>query len=240
MQVITLIFHPMSIKKIVSVVFLTAALLTARGQATEFRAEAGIGTYSMSDLKTLLAQSVKYSSLGIKTTEDFPSYVFYGVDIIQYVSPKVGVGIASGFYSTGGRNHLADYSGSFREDIKVNSVNLGLLTCYKEPLGNHFFGQLEVSSGIKFSNILIEDELRLYETTQDTSYDCRSEGWWIKPQIRIGRTFKSISIAAFAGYEYNLKSKIKLRQNPDYTLNPKIDWSGLRAGISISYIKKDD
>lgn len=239
MQVITLIFHPMSIKIILSAIFLSAALLTAKGQETEFRAETGIGTYSMSALKSLLDQSIKYSPLPIKTTDDFPAYVFYGLDVIRYVTPKVGVGISSGFYSTGGRNHLADYSGSFREDIKVNSINLGLLTCYKEPLGNQFFAQMEVSSGIKFSNILIEDELRLYETVQDTSLDCRSEGWWIKPQISIGRTFKCFTIAAFTGYEYNLKSKIKLRENPNINMNPKIDWSGIRAGISISFIKKD-
>lgn len=218
---------------------LSAGLLTARGQGLEFRAESGIGTYSMSALKTLLDQSIKYSPLKLKTTEDFPAYVFYGLDVIQYVSPEVGVGISSGFYSTGARNHLADYSGSFRKDILVNSVNLGLLTSYKKPLGNQLFAQMEISSGIKFSNILIEDELRLYETIQDTSLDCRSEGWWIKPQIRVGRTFQNFTIAAFGGYEYNLKSKIKLRDNPDFTLNPKIDWSGLRAGISISFIKKD-
>lgn len=226
----------MSIKKILFTPLFLFCLLLANGQQIEIRPAIAIGTYSMSDLKGLLKQSVSRSVVALKTTENFPKYVFYGLDVIQSVTSKFGLGISTGFYSTGGRNHYADYSGSYREEIQVNSVNMGLLASYRDSLVNNFFYNMEVASGIKLSNISIEDELKLSDFEEGSTHDFRSTGWWIEPQIRVGRHFfGNFSCAAFVRYEFNLKSKIISKENNEIYLTGKIDWSGIRTGISASY-----
>ena len=171
------------------------------GQQTEFRPRIGVGNYSMSGLKGMLQESVKSLPFDLKTTENFPTYVFYGMDMIHCVTPNFGMGITSGFYSTGGRNHYADYSGSYREDFLVNSINIGLLATNKDTLGAGFFYTIEFASGIKFSSISIEQDLKLSDYQEDTKTDLSSKGLWIEPQIRFGRNlFPDFSCSLFVGY----------------------------------------
>ena len=225
----------MSIKRLFFIALFFAGL-TVFGQQIEFRPQIGIGTYAMSDLKGLLKESVTSSQIGLKTTENFPAYVFYSLDVIHSISPKFGLGVTSGFYSTGGRNHVADYSGSYREDIKVNAANVGLRASFKDTLTSHFFYGIELGSGIKFSNISVESDLNISDYNEQNSYDFRSRGWWIEPQLRFGRTFFSkITCSLFGGYEFNLKSPLKLKENSQNSSTAKIDWSGMRAGLSLSY-----
>jgi hypothetical protein len=226
----------MSTKKLIFVLLLLSGLQTVFGQKIEFRPQMGIGTYSMSDLKGILKQSVSSSPLGLKTTENFPAYAFYSLDIINFLSPKFGLGVTSGFYSTGGRNHISDFSGSYREDILVNSVNVGLLASLKGTLASSFFYGVELSSGIKFSNMTLESELNITAHNEKSFYAFRSTGWWIEPNGRFGRTFfNHFTCSLFGGYEFNLKSTLKLRDNSQNSSTAKIDWSGIRTGISFSY-----
>lgn len=226
----------MLIKRIFLIVLFFAGLQPVFGQQIEFRPQVGIGTYAMSDLKGLLKESVAQSQLGLKTTENFPAYVFYGLDVVYAISPKFGFGITSGFYSTGGRNHIADYSGSYREDIKVNAINAGLLASFKDTLASHFFYGIELGSGIKFSNISVESVLNISDYNEQSKYDLKSQGWWIEPQLRFGRTFwRRFSCSVFGGYEFNLKSALKLKEGSSNQSKVKIDWSGLRTGVSLSY-----
>lgn len=226
----------MPIKRLFFIVLFFAGLQTVFSQQIEFRPQIGIGTYAMSDLKGLLKESVTTSQIGLKTTENFPAYAFYSLDVIYSISPKFGLGVTSGFYSTGGRNHIADYSGSYREDIKVNAINVGLLASFKDTLTSCFFYGIELGSGIKFSNMSVESDLNVNDYNEQTSYDLRSRGWWIEPQLRFGRTFFSkITSSLFGGYEFNLKSSLKLKENSQNSSTAKIDWSGIRLGISLSY-----
>ena len=231
----------MFINKLFLAIVFSASLLTVKGQHTEFRPHAGVGTYSMSDLKGMMNESVSNSAFGLKTTENFPAYAFYGLDIIQPIIPGFGLGFITDFYSTGARNHYADYSGSYREDILVKSLNIGLLASSIDSLGWGFFFNIEVASGIKLSYISMEDELKLSNYQNANSYDFRSKGFWIEPTVRIGRKFfYNFSYAAFVGYELNLKSKMVLKENHDASSTAKIDWSGMRTGISISYTLKNE
>lgn len=237
MQAITLIFHPMLIKKTVLSMLFCMALLHLKGQQFEFRPSLGVGNYSMSDFKDLLRQSVTNSPFNLKTTEDFPPYYFYELDFIYYPKHHFGIGLSTGLFSTAGRNHYADYSGSFREDINVLAANAGLLASYKSSIGKNYFCQLEVASGIKYSDLSTEDEFILGEFKQENLHNYWSWGWWIEPQFRIGRTFlNKYTCSFFAGYEYNLESKLKEDAIIDTDYWTNIDWSGIRAGISLSFI----
>ncbi len=191
----------------------------------------------MSDLKGTLKTAASLSEIDVKTTDKFPAYIFYGLDAIQPLNSKINFGISSGFYSTGGRNHYADYSGFYRDDILVNSLNLGVLFSYKGALNQEMFCNFQLASGIKFSNIKFQNELKVFDYQNSSSDDFRSEGWWIEPQFRIEKEIsKNFAISAFVAYEYNLKSKITSKENGLYQLSPKIDWSGFRSGLSFSYI----
>src|ERR1035437_4041929 len=179
----------MSIKKVFFTILFSISLLIVNGQQIEIRPGFGYGTYSMSELKELLQQSVSQSLIGIKTTDNFPAFVFYALDVIQPVSSKFGMGITTGFYSTGGRNNITDYSGSYSEEIRVRSLNLGLLASYRDSIDKNFFFNIEIASGIKLSNVSIKNVLKLTDYQDGTSYDFQSKGIWIEPQIRVGRNF---------------------------------------------------
>lgn len=212
------------------------SLFPVEGQQVEIRSEIGIGTYSMSDFKGLLEQSVLNSPIGLKTTQKFPAYAFYGVDAICSVSSKLGLGISTGFYSTGGRNDYSDYSGSYREDILVQSINLGLLASYKSSFGSNFFYNVELTSGIKFSDISNVNDFKISDYHESSSYDFKSKGWWLEPKLSIGRKiFRDLSCSAFVGYEYNLKSKLESDDINTSESSTKIDWSGIRGCLGIAY-----
>jgi hypothetical protein len=202
----------------------------------EIRPSVGVGTYSMTNLKEVLNQAALESGLGLKTTESFPAYTYFGFDVIQTMNKRFGLGISSGFYSTGGRNHYADYSGSYREDIMVNSWNVGLLGSFKDTLNGNLIYGLELASGIKFSNIKFESELNVFDHMEKSSNDFQNKGWWMEPQIRIGQKFyKGLTCSAFIGYEFKLKSKLIFKEINQNSSLEKINWSGIRAGLSAAY-----
>lgn len=233
-------------KKIFISFFACLCLATVSGQEIIIRPGIGMGTYAMSDLKDLMEQSANEFVVGLKSMDKFPPYAFYQLDVLCQLVPNFAAGVSSAFYSTGARNHYADYSGSYREDLLVNAINLGGIFSWQHDLGNQFSLSLELASGIKFSNIDIDSKFIITDEYKEAqTYSMKSSSWWAAPQIRIERTvWQALSVSAFGGYEINPGSKIETedyagqylrKQNGDYI---KINWTGLRAGLSASWAFK--
>jgi len=238
MPVITLIFPLMSIKKLFSTLFLILILTTLKGQQIEIRPSVGMGAYAMSALKDLMQQAVIGLPFNVKTTENFPAYAFYQLDLVFYSEQNLGWGFTSGFYSTGARNHYADYSGYYKEDLNVSSVNLGIMASQKMSLGHQWQGYFEFATGIKYTNITYLGEIQVGEEMSNQDIEDKCQGWWATPQLRFGRqVYKNFGLSVFAGYEFMLNKNLKSKNG--WYGGPEIDWSGLRAGVSLSFIKKE-
>lgn len=229
----------MSINKILLAFSLVLCSAFLYGQKIEFRPGLGLGTYAMSDLRTLLEQSAEGSSVGLETTEEFPPYYSFNFDVIHYVSPKIGIGITSGVYSTGGRNSIADYSGFYNEDIVAKALNLGLIGVFKDSLKDDLFYGIELCSGIKLSDLTLESKVKLNDIdyADETKMDFTGKGWWIEPRVRFGRNlYKSFTWSIYGGYEFHFKNKMTMKENSQSQMYGKIDWSGFRFGACISFI----
>lgn len=229
----------MSLNKILVAFLLVLCSTLLFGQNIEFRPGLGLGTYAMSDLRTLLEQSAEGSSVGLETTEEFPPYYSFHFDIIHYVSPKVGIGITSGVYSTGGRNSIADYSGFYNEDIVAKALNLGLIGVFKDSLKDDLFYGIELCSGIKLSDLTLGSKVKLNDIdyADETKMDFTGKGWWVEPRFRFGRNLnKSFTWSIYGGYEFHFKNKMSLKESGQSQMFGNIDWSGFRFGVCISFI----
>ncbi|MGE5457706.1 MAG: hypothetical protein ACM3RX_05070 [Methanococcaceae archaeon] len=191
----------------------------------------------MSKFKDLMQLSVDKSPIDLKTTQNFPPYWFYDLDIIRHTDAKTGYGLKVGYYSTGARNHYADYSGSYREDMKLSSINIGFLVSQREPIVGNFFGTVELGTGAKFSMLQLENEINISSSNQSLTDEYNNLGWWAEPQVRIGRKMgEKYVVSLFAGYEFTVINNINIKAIHAEYYGPDINWSGLRAGISFSVI----
>ena len=234
-----MIFLRMSINKILLVLCLIISCTTVLGQKIEIRPGMGSGMYAMKDLRTLLEKSAEESSLGLETTEEFPPYYSYHLDAIYYISKKIGIGLTSGVYSTGARNSIADYSGANNEDVTVKALNLGLIGVFKDSLKDDLFYGIELGSGLKLSDLVLESKFKLYdiEYSEESRMNFTGKGWWVEPRVRFCWNFyKSFTWSTYAGYEFHLKNKMTIKENSQSNLLGKIDWSGFRFGMCVSFI----
>jgi len=224
-------------------IFLLSSLLLSSailfGQKIEFRPGIGLCTYAMSDFRTLLKQSATESAAGLETIEEFPAYYSFHSDVIFFVSPKIGIGLTSGLYSTGARNSIADYSGYYYEDIVAKALNFGLIGVFKDSLKDDLFYGIEICSGIKLSDMTLESKIKLNDLdyADESKMDLTGKGWWIEPRIRFGWNFyKSFNWSVYGGYEFHLKNKMSLKENSQMQMAEKIDWSGFRFGLGLSFV----
>jgi len=230
----------MSIKRIIPLVIFCLISLSLKGQGFEFRPAIGWGTYAMADFKDFQQYAIPDIGVNVESVKEFPGYANFGADVLYYLNPSFGFGATTGYYSTGARNSYADYSGSYRMDIKARAVNFGGIVSYKQEVGSNLFLGLELSSGIKLANIDIAEKLVIPSQGFDETYQFESHNWWMMPQVRISRYFfTDISFGIYAGYEYNAKSKIETRENVLHYLvgehGPvKQDWSGTRVGVYVT------
>ena len=234
----------MLIKKIMLINFLCISMFNVMCQELIVRPEIGLGSFAMSDLRGIQNQSVEQSLIQLKSTDKFPPYFFYNLDLLFYPTKMVGVGFVCGYTSTGCRNHYADYSGSYSEDVMVNATSLGGIISFRSEISYNLFFSVELSTGIKYSKIDIDNELILEDFVEANDYILRSQGWFLEPKLRLERSFlNSFFIGAFIGYEYNHKSKMQSTDSAKWYLNyngkkATIDWSGARIGLSVYFSTK--
>jgi len=197
----------------------------------------------MSDLKNLVRASAQSYPVSIKTTDNFPPYINFKLDVLTPVSNHFRIGISSGYQSTGARNHYADYSGYVKEDFTTRAVNIGAIVGYKKDLNDKFGLNLELTGGSKFSRFDYEGEIKIYDGDDSSDdYQFRANSIWLEPQILLERTIAShFNLFVSAAYEFDFGGKLAYKDSPSDYLQAvgggaaRINWSGLRFGLGISY-----
>lgn len=217
--------------------FATAAL----SQENYVRVETQFGTFSMTDLKEFQEGALPDLGVNIEKLSSFPPYIGYGISILSYLNPGLGIGLTSEFFSTGGRNYYEDYSGSYKFDLLTHCYNIGTLLTTINSLSENQCLNFEISQGLKISSLTIREAIFVSQPLTDEKIKLRSLGWWVKAGLRYEYTFFDYFTAgAFIGGEYNIGSKLESSENPNtYIVKEngdfvKINWTGFRAALSVS------
>lgn len=206
------------------VIFFISVNISA--QSVRFSYEAGYGTYGMYNMKELQKQIIKtYSPLPIKSVLQFPGYLNHSVSIDYYLSDNILFGINATYLTTGGRNHLKDYSGEYKTDLLINAFQLGIQSEYTKPINKKTAIFYNLKVGVIHSNLDITENLTVYYVDSLTSSSNYIE-WspFFEPTI---------------GISYNITKKIQAKLsigvNIDTSTAILIDWSGFRSKIGMSY-----
>lgn len=230
------------IKAVLSVLLLSFCL-GVKGGNFETTISLGYGTYQLTDLRTFQKQSIPDIGVDVESVSSFPAYYNYQLSVLYYLKGKWGIGATGSFFSTGGRNHYADYSGFYKLDMLIDAKNAGLVFNRKIVLLTDWYLIPEISSGVKWSNLKLNEDITVFSETETTDYILNSFGWWIEPRLRMCyQPFSFIMIGTSVGYEYNLPSKNHLAGDKDRYImlenqkNMKIGWSGMRYLLSLSFI----
>jgi hypothetical protein len=230
-------------KQIKSIAIILYLFISVAGQAQEIVAgySLGRGKYLLSDLKTLQEKSVEETQEifgNYKSTETFPEGLFHDAYFgVQFSFHEIG--LKYDYLTSGGRNHLVDYSGEIKEDWIASGNALGLyykIHFLSFPLNNHF--RFSAHAGVATGAIYnkLEDKrfftlydpqphvnLHLYgggiiavgsnefefEETDET-IKFRSTNWYVQPNIGVRLAFKNtLFLSLDAGYLFDNQGKMQ-------------------------------
>lgn len=215
---------------------------------TSFSYSAGLATYSLADLKGLQSEYVRnVPEIPVKAVTTFPAYLFYNGQLEMQATQKLFFGFSLGFYSTGARNHLADYSGEYSLDMPLKSFRTGFHVKAGEVIlrGTRklsFMPRFE--TGIRNSKLVKKESLNIagfYSYFDSSAYSSRN--FYIEPSIICQmEIFKNVKGFVSMGWEQDFGSKLFLKgKDGEWLKNGdektvKLNMSGLRISIGVSYM----
>jgi len=204
----------------------------------------GIGTYSMSDLKTIntaISQSLPFDT---QVVSDFPPYLYYQPTVVMKFA-DFSFGFVYTFQSTGSRLSGKDYSGEYHFDMKVNSNNPGIYVEINMLAKQKYKFSIYSNAGLVFSNLKMSEYFNLQDTVlTDASNKYKALNYYVEPGIKATYSLSpEFSFAVNAGYFIQFGDKGFYKEsNKDYILmdptnqkplNP--GWNGFRVGVTAYY-----
>lgn len=201
-------------------------------------------TYNMGEMKDLM-QSIKsrepFRQFGMEIVEDFPAYVAHSVNI-GYRHNSHEFGVKSGYYTTGGKLSVGDYSGKINVTLTTNGYREGVYyrnyfyTIENKNTKGEFKDRFsvwgEVSPALIISTLKIKtviSDIELQEVIEEPDYN--ENAYSLLFQIG-GKYYisKMISVGLSAGYD------ISFGGNYDELVDsPRSDWSGLRLSGGLGF-----
>jgi hypothetical protein len=232
-------------KKLLFVLLLVICCLRSNSQVG-FSYSVGLGTYSLADIKNFQKALMEETSLlPVKAVNTFPPYLFFRGQVEFGLTDELFLGVDGGFYSTGGRNHLADYSGEYRFDMALRSIHAAGHIKYKMPwltAKSKFSIFTRLTSGMMFSRFKTEESLHIYSLDPvNYNYTFKSKTFFLEPSFNLNYRFlRNVSASFDLGYEADLKSKLFVSDNKHLWLQfPSgkpvyLNMSGLRVSLGLS------
>ncbi len=240
-------------KRLYTIFFILTILIIDQnvfGQKINVGFNYGYGAYELKDLKVLQSDlKLEMKDFGVKTMEKFPSNNYYSIySEVEIDSVNYG-GLSLSYYTTGARNHLADYSGEYKLDMILNGYRIGVYYKYtflyykKISLGGKF------SIGGLFSNLRIEEGIKLFDyTSTDIIYEQTDKikivgnSFFIEPSFyAYYDILKSIRLNINLGYEHDFADEMYEKGSQESIIETsegnsvKAEWNGIRSSIGISY-----
>jgi len=210
-------------------IVLLACLFPAAGSGQNLRItyEPGFGFYDMSHLKSAQQAYLSQSPLQVKAVEQFPAYFNHSANVGYYFDKNTLLGINVAYLTTGGRNHLSDYSGEYKLDMHVNAFQVGIESEYLFNITRKLDFYTNLKLGVIKSTFDVTESLILYNLSNQTTNDQTSQtSYFLEPNV--GLSYKVTDrISARAGIGFNLDTSS--------FSNQLIDWTGFRTKIGLAY-----
>lgn len=228
-------------KLLIYLLLLSPAMLNAQEVAIQY--QFGYGKYSMKDIRDLQNRLMyAASSIGAKITERFPAHYTQSVSIGGIsASGRNHYALNATFLTTGGRVHVADYSGEYRGDMLLKGYRWGFFyrryIASRIPWANMY---IQIEPGILSSRLKMEEELTIgtQQLSDDKPINFKSTALYLEPST--GFRFKPtkwMHLLLSCGYEIDMKGKMKQSGSNKipYNGDDKIRWSGIRLNAGLVF-----
>jgi hypothetical protein len=243
-MVITSIIAIRKMKQIILYLFLLLGI-SASAQQFSIGVRGGYGNSSMDLLKDFQLLRTNQLEFPLKITENYPATPFYRAEAalnnIKYIGK---IALFYGYYSTGARSTVSDYSGRIDLDAVINGHQIGL-TIQKDfyNKGNWSFGAYGDASWL-FSNLKTTDNLQITfpaEISEKQDYKLISNGFSLEPGAFAAYQFKSILFQFNLGFMFDHGGKLHVEGNKDMMIGVNNEpvtsqWQGFRLGLQVSYL----
>ena len=219
------------LKRVITVVLLFSAFLSAEAQRLELMFTAGFASSSMHDLKDLNSQIKNNLPFLTDIVSNFPVTPQYGGVVAIHFGGVYKLGMFYAFNSTGSRLAASDYSGSYRFDDILTSHSIGLMNGFTVFDKKGFGLDLEITLGEVFTTVKISEDFNMGDVSENTSEKFTSRGFFIEPRIEANYQWKLLKAGLYLGCYLNPGAKIEnsSAQKASTTTN----WSGIRFGLLI-------
>ncbi len=230
-------------KIILGITLLFIIPLSSYSKGIKIQLQGGLGSYSMSDMKTLDKMIAGQLPLSLHQTDNFPAYWFYQGAVLFNLSENLSMGPMYAFHSTGSRYSLADYSGEYFYDNLLRAHSPGLTINYTKAVGSNFKCGAYIDGGISFTKAEFKEHLQLsnLEEEYNESSSAKETSYFIEPGFLISYPLKKIEPGLHIGY-YIPVAAGGFKENESGQLlylssenKAKSGWGGLRVGISLSF-----
>ena len=207
--------------------------------------ETGYGLYQLNNLKDFQSEiSLLKSGLKTKVMEHFPNNIYYS-SFIEFDASRISsFGIELAYHTTGGRNHIKDYSGEYALEMKLNGYSYGIYYKNRMKLNNNFEAIVGLGLGIVNSYLLLTESITISDINSDSQdFKVESMNFYGKPIIGISyKVHKKINIHVSSAYQFDATNNLHLKDNENAKLrsdsNKNIDsnWSGMRFSLGMTYL----
>ena len=191
----------------------------------------GCGTYDLSSIKEYQQQMIgAYAPLPIVSVNKFPNYLNYSLSFEKDISNNILLGLDIAHYTTGGRNHLKDYSGEYKLDMLLNAYRFGVSFRRIYPSSKSTF-YYHIKTGIVLSNYKMVETINVFHVDSVTHKDANgSNNFFLEPGIGFSYDLgQNLSLDSNIGYQMDINSGFITKYNS------YIYWSGFRLQVGITY-----
>lgn len=222
-------------KKLLIVLLLFSPMYT-HSQGWSFEYSAGYGTYQLNDIRLMQRSMLNtlHYNYGLKETESFPNYFTHSV-ALGFDTGNHHVGRAFSYFTTGGRLHRADYSGSYTVDIIMNAYRFGLF--YRRYVETDYPSLkifIQFGSGTVLSELKMKEQLIVYSESDQVTHRLSGIGVYLEPMIGAKYRFSNLlHFSLVGGYEFDFLGSLIDKGRKTQL---KAHWNGFRVNAGLSVI----
>ena len=196
----------------------------------------GFGGYSFEKLSDINDAVINQLPFEAAVFDNFPDRFYFGGVALIRVANWYWAGPSYHYHSTGSRVGAKDYSASYHFDQILSTHQLGLENEIRISKTMKPVVFLNICGGVNFSTWKTEEVLEISGEKDEDLAEYVAVKPFVLPAFKISYpVYKNLSVAAQAGYLFDLGGKYHLSGNKDYQSTLKIPWSGYRFSIGLEY-----
>ena len=207
-------------------------------QDPQFGLGLGYASFNLENLKDAQEDALRFSNLeNIKATESFPDRAYASFFFGFEFQNKSSLNFTYSYFSTGGRNAVADYSGEYKLDLEVEASKYGLQYEMKKSITDRFSLGASFGSGVLLSNYDVTESFIINGNPRN-SYEVNLEGLniFVEPSIIASyNILDNLNCFLKVSYEKNITNELYLSTDKEQKSTLDADWTGIRISTGIYY-----